>query len=477
MPLSNQDLCNIAKEFAVSKSDQADDKAAIPNISEQISKKEEQAVRGYIPYNNAHVERITPYEMEHLWLDGTTYSTITQSQIETFSPTSGKCSYFFPDTWTKSNAQLTANGNGNPKTTSPNSESGILNDTLENQGLIAQINLLRNGQINSRPSDNLVTSYSPGATSITVNNSTHTVGNLLYISGSGTSAVVRIASISISTTTVLGITEIIAPATTIGINGLVVENIAGFSNSERASLISSSYQRILTELSNRIISSAALWNTAMINQFSQLGLNIDSASQINAAKSAISTAQTGYNNWLSLSTTGSSGKFVDTSLNNLATYYNTRNSFFATRIAQITAALGTVSQDSQGNYSGNGLYLQRFKCLNFLINLSNGALYQVNGLKTAKSTFEQKVANGADKLATYSNITRYSSFTADPVGSSVKADNLSQFIVNDSVLLTANDLPGIQCQIISISGTTVTLSIQIPKEYTKSAKAGIIKSV
>jgi len=473
MPLSNKDLSDIAKEFAVAKSDMGDDKKAIPNIQAEIVKKDDQIARIYIIYNNAHIERVTPYETERRWLDGTTYTTITQSQIETFG-TDGRVAYFFPTSWQKSNPQLMANGNGNPQTSNINSESYALNSSLENQGLISQIDLLRNGQAGYAFGDTLASSYIPGATSIDITGSSiFTIGKVLYISGSGTSAAVRITNITGNT---IDIVEIIPPASTIS-SGSVVENIPGFTNSERNTLTSGSYQRILTQLTNRIKTTATNWDTALANQTAQLSINIDAPAQITAAKAAITPARSAYSTWFALTDTGVSGKFVDTSLNNLATAYNTRNSGLAARIAQITTALGSVSQASDGIYSGNGNYLQRFKCLSFLINTANGPIFQANGLKTAKTQFEDKVKSTTDKLATFSNLVRYAGAIKDPVGNSMELDDISQFVISDAVILTANDLASINCTITNISGKIVTLSATIPKEYTKATKVGIIKQV
>lgn len=475
MPLSNKDLSDIAQEFATTKGEMTDDKAAIPEMQTQVDKKQLQADRQYILYNDAHVERATPYETEHRWLDGTTYTTITQSQIETFGADTGKATYFYPVSWTKSNAQLQANGNGNPKTTSSDSESSVLNRAIEDGGLISQVNLLKNGQSSSATSRTLDLAYSPGATMLTFTTShTFSVGKYLYISGSGTSALVKITGAASLT---VNIQEIIAPASTIAIGGSAIENISGFTNTERQNLTSSTYQRVLTQLTTRIDSAASLYNTALANQLTQLKINIDAAAQITAAKTSVTNAQTAYTTWSSLPSTGVGARFTDTSLTNFTTSYNSRNSGIATRIGQITTALGSVSQDSEGNYTGNGVYLQRFKCLNFLINIANGPLQQINGLKSAKGNFEQKVANNADKLATYSNLVRYGGFTKNPVGSSVEVDGANQFSNGDTVLLSGTDLPSIECTINSISGKSVTLSITIPPAYNKASKSGIIKKV
>ena len=96
---------------------------------------------------------------------------------------------------------------------------------------------------------------------------------------------------------------------------------------------------------------------------------------------------------------------------------------------------------------------------------------------SAKSNFEQKVANNADKLATFSNLVRYGSFLKDPVGSTVEVDGASQFSNGDTVLITGTDLPSIECLVNSVSGKLVTLSITIPSTHNKAAKSGIIKKV
>lgn len=474
MPLSNKDLSDIAKEFATAKGELTDDKNAIPNIQEQVDKKQEQADRINILYKDAHVERVTPYEIEHRWIDGTTYTTITQQQIDD-SAARLPSSLFFPSSWTKSNAQLSASGNGNPRSSSPNSESAVLNSVLENGGLIAQIGLLRNGQASAASSETLDLAYSPGATTLTFDNAhSFTIGRYLYISGSGTSALVKITA---STSLTINIIEIIPPATTIASGGTAVENIIGFTNSERQTLTSATYQRILTQLTTMISSAAGLYAAAIANQIAQLTINIDAAAQVTAAKTAATNAQTAYNTWNGLAATGVGGKWTDTPLNNLATSYNARNAGFATRISQIATALGSVAQDGEGIYTGNGNYLQRFKTLNFLINTANGPLYQINGLKSAKGNFQDKVANTTDKLATFSNLVRYGGFTADPMGTLIMIDGASSFAPGDSVLLCGTDLPSVECTVVSVSSASIVLNITVPPAYTKGSKSGIIKRV
>lgn len=475
MPLSNKDLSDIAKEFGQAKGEQADDKTAIPDIQAQVVKKQEQADRMYILYNDAHLERVTPYETEHRWINGTTYTTITKSQIETFGADTGRNTYFFPISWMKPNAQLQPNGNGNPKSSSPNSESAKLNAAFEANGIISTLAFLRNGQASGAPTRYLDNSYSPGASTLTFTFAhSFNIGKYLYIAGSGTSALVRITAVTSLTVTIV---EIIPPASTISIGGSAIESILGFTNVERQNLTSVSYQRILNQLVSNIDSSASIYATAVGNQLAQLKLNIDQKAQIAAETTSATDAQTAYSTWNALPSTGVGGKWADISLDNFAANYNARIAGFAARINQIVTALGSITQNPEGEYSGNGLYLQRYKCMNFLINSANGPLQQINGLKGVVGNVQQKVINTADKLATFSNLVSYGGFIKNPVGNSVEIDGVSQFIATDKVLLAGNDLPSVECTIVSISGKTIVLNITIPPAYNKASKAGIIKSI
>jgi hypothetical protein len=473
MPLSDKDVSDIAKEFAATYAETADTKLSIPNTQEQITKKQEQTDRLYVPYNNSNIERVVPYQVERRWLNGTTYVDITQSQIDDAALRTTS-NIFFPSSWTKSNAMLTANGNGNPTTISSGNESDALNASVANQGLISQIGLLINGQSSGVPNDTLTIPYAPGSSSIEVSIGAQTIGKLLYISGSGTSAVVLVTNVAGTT---LQITEVIPPAGTISdIGSLVVESIPGFTNGERQSLTSAGYQRILTELTNRILVVAATWKTALDNQYGQLLINIDNPSQIATAKTNINTAVSAYNVWFALPNTGASGKFTDTSLANLASAYNTRNPQVSTRNSQIVTALGSVSQDGNGDYSGSGQYLQRFQCLNFLINSANGAQFQLNTFKSMKVNSEQKIATNANKLATLNNLVRCSMLIADSVGTNtIIVSGAAQFSISDEIMVVATDLPTLRATITAISGSNVTLNITVPKTYTKAAQANIVK--
>ncbi len=475
MPLSNKDLADIAKEFTVTKTDSSDAKTAISGIDDQAVKTQAQADRLFMIYRNINDERVVPYQMEHRWLDGTTYTNIPEQDIiDSGAREDGNV--YFPPAWKKKkeNAKLSINANGNPKTISTGDETEFATFTVVEGGFLPQVNLLLNGQVGD-PSDTLSTSYSPGASVIHVNNFGHGNGKMLYLSGSGTSALVLITGVSGTT---LAITELVPPQNTMAIGSSVIENIPGFSNAERTTLTSTLYQNILIGLTGRIATAAAAWNAILTNQATQLNMNVDNAPSLATAKTNMQNAQGAYSTWLALPDTGITGKYTDTSLSNLTTAYNTKNANIVARVAEIVAVLGSIAQNALGDYSGTGLYLQRFKALNFLINAANGPLFKLTGVEAAKVIFQQKIANSADKLTTYANLVKYSLFSEDATGTtSIKVEQPTYFSIGNVVQVNGNELPTIVATITNIVGPTITLDKTIPEDYNKGAKASIIKSI
>jgi hypothetical protein len=481
MPLSKKDLSELAKEFQKTKEEQASAKATLPDLDNQVKEKEEQAKRIRIAYDNANLERVIPYQLEHRWLNGTNYTNITDQQIsDAGNRVDGNL--FFPNDWKFNNAKLSPSANGNPKNTLNDNEISNFNNTLELSGLSALISFILSGQNSSAASGVLQNSYSSGQNSIFVSSLFHTSNNLGLLSGSGTSSLVRITSFSPAPGEIPGsivsIQEIIAPENTIA-NGSFVENFNGFSELERQNLTSSSYQNILIQISNRIKNSVNIWKTYLDNQLVELNKNIDAKSEVDNAKAILNSSLNAINNWIALPDTGATGKFLNANLNTLTQKISERTTFIPTRVSQITNALGLVSQNSnpKADYSGSGVYLQRFKSLNFLINSADGPLYQIYGLGQAKGNFEDKVANAADKTSTTSNIARYASFVENTSPTSVKVDNAKSFNVNDDVLITGNDLPPLEAKILQISSNVVSFDIEVPKEYSKESKSGIIKAI
>ena len=476
--LTLQQLSDIGKEL-IGSFDKI--KASNDNIAEvqkdraDLYKKYQNFKTFYDKFNNMAIA----YETERRWLDGTTYTQIPFSQIDDAAQRKDGNAHY-SGTWDKFTPQITANINSNPTSVSGGHENITLNDTLPNNGLIALLTFLTNGQTSAVTNHTLTAPYSPGDPTIDINIGTQTIGNYLFISGSGTSAMVLVTN---AVATTITITEIVPPASTIGIGGTVVENIPGFTNSERNTLTSVSYQNILTELTNRIITRVATWKTVLQNQLTQLNANLDTdnAAQITAAKASVNTAITDITTWQALPNTGTmltDSKFTNNNLLLLSTQYTARNSFRPTRVSQIQAALGLATQDAEGNIGGTGIYSKRFKAISLMINSIDGPFYQYYAKLKQIDVSKQNIQNEQQKQELFSTSVRSAPLASNGTGANVVAvKTVSGFTIGDTVLLIANSQDDLQATITNISGSNITLSKPIPNTYTLTLKSTIVKAI
>lgn len=476
--LTLQQLSEIGKELIGS----LDSVKNANDSTVQIQKDREEQYKKYVNFKlfyDKFNDTITQYETERRWLDGTTYTAIPYSQIEEAAKRSAGNAHY-SGSWDKLAPQITTNINGNPQTNSGSNENIVLNDTFVNKGLLALLSFITTGQSSGVASNSLDTAYSPGAPDIELVSGTQTVGKYLFISGSGTSAMVLVTN---AVTTTITITEIIPPTGTIAIGGSVVENIPAFTNTELNFLTSTLYQNILTNLTNFVITAVANWKTAVTNQLAQLNLNTDpnATAEITAAKTAANTALTAINVWQALPNTGTTGldsKFTANNLANLATAYGARNTFRPTRVNQITGALGSATQDGEGKIGGTGLYSQRFKSISLMINTVDGPWYLYFIKLKLIDTNKQTVQNEQGKQELFGTSVRSAAFTANGTGSNtVSVRSSSGFSIGNTVLVLANALDDIQATITGISGNNITLSKPIPNSFTLLLKATIVKAI
>jgi hypothetical protein len=392
---SNLDLANIAKEMGVSGTALSAAKAILPALGIQLEAKKESSSTTTLLWTDSNDNRVFPYESERFLLDGNQATPIIMSQIEDAAART-PTNVFFPTGWALSNAKLIPSGNG---LTIAATGLGELYDI---DFLTRYINLIRNGQSSGVSNDILTSNYTPGATTISVQDGGQAINSYLVVSGDGQSALVKVTAIVPNGPNYdISIIEIVAPGGVISVDGDVVSNFPGFSESQRESLTGSS---ILTGLASEINSGVNSWNNGLNSQLVQLKANIDSPTEITAAKNDADIAQASIASWNARPNTGSLNKYSDEGLDYLITVSGNRSSFIPTRVTQILTALGSVTQDPLGNYSGVGLYLLRFKSINLLINGADGTMHEVHGLTSVKGLFEAKVGNAMDKVSMFKNL-------------------------------------------------------------------------
>lgn len=480
MSLTISQVAEVAKELAQSddKIAQAEEAIAQGEEDKAALKEKNDTIKVFYDTSN---NTVNAYQTEHRWIDGTTYTQIPFSDIDNAAKRE-LGNIFFPAGWTNFAPFKADKVNGLPKSTSSNSESDIITGSVPSSGIDALIDFLINGQASGVSDDTLdnLTSYSPGDTQIEVSNGGQTPGSLLMISGSGTSALVIATNVSGTT---IDITEVVAPASTISASGSqVIENISGFTNSERNTLTSSSFQNVLTTLTNRLKTSVGLWKTSLNNQIAQLQANEDDdrSTEISDAESDASLAVGTIEGWESLPDTGSTGsdsKFTDNNLANITSETSARVSFISTRTAQIEAALGSATQDSEGGIGGTGVYRDRFERISLMINSTDGPLFQFYASDASQNASRQNIRNTKQKAKTFASGVFTSVLTENPTGTNIiVVKNAGNFSIGDTIVLTAPGLDDLVAEITNISGNEIELSKEISQDYNIEANSSIAKS-
>lgn len=422
------------------------------------------------------------YQEERRWLDGTTYTNVTNTDLHNaaqkfvgnkFYPTDGS--------WVNFQPQKHASTEGLPTSESANDEIEILSEGSGN--LLFLIDFIINGQVSGVADDTLLASYSPGAGTMMVTAGGQTPGNYILVEGGGFSGLFLVTA---SAGTTLTVTEVVPPNGTLPMTtSNVLENIPGFTNSERNTLTSALYQNVLTGLSNLIISKVLTWETALNNQLTELNSNLDTrspqASEITAAIADINNAIAVIDFWQALPNTGTllnDSKFTDNNLGDLETEANARLTFATTRATQITTALGSITQNPDGTFSGSGIYHFRFIQIDLRINLAGGPLTEYYEKNIADIALDNIVTNATNRLATFGTELRTEPLSVNPVGTNViTVASTSGFAVSNTIFVMADSETELTGTITAINGLNITLSFTVPITYTLAKRARLYKQL
>lgn len=157
-----------------------------------------------------------------------------------------------------------------------------------------------------------------------------------------------------------------------------------------------------------------------------------------------------------------------------------RLSFIPTRAAQININLGSVVQNlSTGNItSSSGFYGDRMSILNLRLNLMNGSLRKVEGLKLGEKAQDEAVNSNVNAASVYGSVMKVSAFRAPSTGiSTIHVKDATGFAVSNSVYVISDTQLEIPATIVAISGNAITLSVNIPQKYRQNENARIYKEL
>lgn len=164
-------------------------------------------------------------------------------------------------------------------------------------------------------------------------------------------------------------------------------------------------------------------------------------------------------------------------LNALELALNNRQSFTTLRIGQIDINLGTINQDLiTGDFTGTGLYFDRWNLIGLRLNFYGGTLIAFNSLDTgltAQAAFQAQVDFS---MNTYKSLLICSVLSAKTNGTrNIHLKTSQDLSVGDTVYLISNSQQEIPLKITEISGNKIVVGAPVPAKYEPSDSARVYK--
>lgn len=202
------------------------------------------------------------------------------------------------------------------------------------------------------------------------------------------------------------------------------------------------------------------------------------ATEILAAKTAVQNTINSIVAWQLLPSTTVTSRFGDTNLNNLSADFTTRSGLLSTRVSQITAAIGALSQDGEGAFTGTGHFLSLFKWIDLRINITYGSLRNFYNWDLIISFIDSKILGENNKKTEYEKIMVVKRIVSEITGNDeLTLTDVTDLSISDAVKILDEDSPSLAVTILNITGNVVQLSSNIPVSYTVDKQARLIKEL
>lgn len=421
----------------------------------------------------------TSYETEALNINGTTSPTYNSTDVDNSAKVAdGNIFFPYPDAPLYQNMvpKVIAKSKGffNPGAVNPLNETDLI------VALTSYINYLDTGT--AAGSTQSSTGTYPG---VLVTNIQMNVGDC-YLQSGGYSGRYHIVSSTLNGGTYDNVLTSVFPSTVSLSNPTIYQSVAAFTPTERQTLVSATFQEYLTNLTNAISSSVTSWQSYLNNQYNALNVNTDNRTTPKSnnllAKSAAAAALIIVNSWLSLSNTGVNGRFIALNLAPISALMVTRTSSFATRISQITTALGvdnsclTQSGETYASSDPTSPYYKRQSWLDKRINRVYGSLSRYYASLNAGQSATTLQTNNTDLMNEYSSYFVTKAMVANDGSNILQLSDNTNLSISDTVHIVSETLPTINATILAKYGTTqVKISVAIPVTYTVDDIARLYK--
>ena len=166
--------------------------------------------------------------------------------------------------------------------------------------------------------------------------------------------------------------------------------------------------------------------------------------------------------WLALPAIATNGRISDTGLTVLENEIISRSARIISRSAQIIAALGTLIQTPDGNFTGSGHYFTQFKWINLRINLAQGSLSKLLSSDIGLVFFNQTIDSLNSQKDEYNEIYLTQSLSENNSGNRfLILSEINGLVIGDNLLIMDNDSEVIEREIVGIVGNRIELNENI----------------
>lgn len=425
-------------------------------------------------YTTNWVNILTQYHTEIKYLNGVLYTEYDTAQI----PLAGQLlnpNIHFPTSpiWTKFQPKLDPSNTGLPTSVFANTETEALTR------INTYFGLLKTGFTDGSGSTTTTGAFAVGVVAVTSTTGFSVGNHVLFISGSnflyGTISLIAGLNVTVAL--------VISSAGFSGIlTGASMKNFhVGWTLGQRdsgtgASTGDSAYMAALKVQADVPV---ADWKTRLNAELTALNANDavgTEKTQITAAKAQVSGHISVITTWQAFPAIGVGTSRFGTNLPALESDIAARPGEFATRIADITIALGGVTQNPDGTYSGTTNYFNLFDNLNLRLNKAGGTLRTYYDSDLGVQLFTQLKTNIINQTARDNATFNIQVFSQDANGSNVVAlASVAGLLVSDAVKIMSSTQAVLTATISGISGNLVTLSITVPNTYKASESARLVK--
>lgn len=383
----------------------------------------------------------------------------------------------FPSTWVNFNPKVIPSNTGLPVSANPNDTELVYAQTFNDV-----FNELKNGFTDGILDDSTTSTSSGQFEMDDTLIADLAVGQRIVLTGSGLSIYGEVTDIVIATGTATVSYTNFSGAVTLPPVSRVRNFYPGFTNAERGYQTvpdAPEYRDYLISQSDAAITN---WKTKLEAQELALQNNDDtgaSATQNGDALLLVQDAIADIEQWDAQLLIDVNGKYTDTGITLITNLYTLRNTEVPSRVTEVNSSLGSLSQSSDGSFTGAGVYLQLFTWIDIRISKAGGTLFQANNVAKGIPFFDEKIAKAEKQLNEYNSTFAITRILVDTeIGQTVfGVESLTDFSVGQSVKVMDNNSVVYSRSILSINATENEIEINqgIPVELAFSALARIVR--